>query len=189
MNAALLSLRAFISVFISQLLCFNYFNHLVHSSVASLFNLEYILTCMLWNCFHFFLPCQFTTSKFIPSHMWRSCTPEHAASAAAVIFSLIFKPFSIFFYPLNCSLSNICLFICSFYSTPQFISRKPYILLTASLCQMPGRYRQHSSRDFAEGMICTTHSLVSFPTEQLDLQRSRHGCTNSLCSTQMISKE
>lgn len=110
MNATLLSLRAFISVFISQLLSFNYFNHLVHSSVASLFNLEYILTCMLQNCFHFFLPCQFTTSKFIPSHMWRSCTPEHATSAAAVIFSLIFKLFSIFFYPLNCSLSNSCLF-------------------------------------------------------------------------------
>lgn len=79
---------------------------MVHSSVASLFNLEYISTSMLWNCFHFSLPCQFTTSRFISSHTWKSCTPEHAMIATAVIFSLTFKPFSIFFYPLNCSFPN-----------------------------------------------------------------------------------
>jgi len=53
MNATLVSVRTFVYVFISQLLSLNYFSHLVHSSVASLFDLEYILTRMLWNCFYF----------------------------------------------------------------------------------------------------------------------------------------
>lgn len=108
---------------------------MVHSSVASLFNLEYISTSMLWNCFHFSLPCQFTTSRFISSHTWKSCTPEHAMIATAVIFSLTFKPFSIFFYPLNCSFPN---FFLPYSLCPilQFIPWKLQLCSAASLCQM-----------------------------------------------------
>lgn len=131
----------------------------------------------------FFLSFQFTTSTFIPSHVWRSCTPEHAISAAPVILSPIFKVFSILFYLLNCSLSNIRL-LCMFCSALRFRSRKSYLLLTASLCQM-----QHSSCDFTENTIYATNNLVSFSIEKLDLQVSRYGCINSLCSIQMISKE
>lgn len=40
----MLSLKAFTFIFTSQLLHFNYFSHLVHSSVSSVFNLEYILS-------------------------------------------------------------------------------------------------------------------------------------------------
>lgn len=54
---------------------------------------------------------------------------------------------------------------------------------------MLSQYKQHSSRDFAENVIYATNSLVSFPTQQLLVQVPIYGCTNSLCSTQMISKE
>lgn len=120
MNATLLSPTAFISIFISQQLSLNYFHHLVHSSVARLFNLEYISTSMLWivSIFPSLASLQ-PQDLFQVTHEGLSL-PELATTATAAIFSLIFKPFSIFFHPLNCSFS-IFLFCFGFFHLVHFV--------------------------------------------------------------------
>lgn len=49
MDATLLSVRHSPSS-LHQLLHFNYFNHLVHSTVSSLFHLKYFMFHALWTC-------------------------------------------------------------------------------------------------------------------------------------------
>lgn len=163
----------------------------MHSSVANLFNLEYISTSMLWIASIFPLPHQFTTSRFISSHTWRSCTPQHGMIATAVISTLMFKPFSIFFYPVNCSFSIFFFFFlpCSLCPTLQFIPGKLHFWSAASLCQMLCQCKQHRHQDTTKDGTYGTNTLPLFSAEQLALQVSRDGCTNPLCSIQMTSKE
>lgn len=106
------------------------------------------------DCFRFSLPCQFTTSRFISHHTWRFCTPERATIAIAVISTLTFKPFSIFFYPLNRSFSIFFFFTflpCSLCPTLQFVPGKFYLCSAASLCQMLGQCKQHKRWDINQG--------------------------------------
>lgn len=63
--------EAFTFIFTSQLLRFNYFNHLVHSTVSSLFHLKYIRSHALWTCFSILSYfCLFASINF--SYTWLS---------------------------------------------------------------------------------------------------------------------
>lgn len=131
-NATLLSLRAFISVFISQLLSFNYFNHLVHSGVASLFNLEYILTYVLRSCYHFLSLVSLqpqTSFQVICEGLVHQTMPCLLLELYSVWYLSPSQYFSIH-WSVHCQIF-VCL-LHSFYSTLQFIPRKSFLLLTAA---------------------------------------------------------
>lgn len=144
------------------------------------------------DCFRFSLPCQFTTSRFISHHTWRFCTPERATIAIAVISTLTFKPFSIFFYPLNRSFSIF--FFLLFYLV-HFVPHFSSYLGSFTFAQQPPCAKclvsasSTSAETSTKGVIYGTNNLLLFTAEQLDLQVSRDGCTNPLCSIQMTSKE
>ena len=63
--------EAFTFIFTSQLLHFNYFNHLVYSTVSSLIHLKYIMSHVLWTCLNVLsYSCLFASINF--SYTWLS---------------------------------------------------------------------------------------------------------------------